>query len=74
MKHTRRRRPLRPFCPRQTRSQVRQQIGRVRGAMQLFQVEWLLETQQEQSDSARLRFLHDAIDALRDELSELEQL
>ncbi|MGD0976513.1 MAG: hypothetical protein ABR866_20705 [Candidatus Korobacteraceae bacterium] len=53
---------------------MRQQIGRVRGAMQLFQIEWLLETQQEQSNSARLRFLHDAIDAMRDELSELEQL
>ena len=71
MKQTRRRRPLRP---RPTRSQVRQQIGRVRGAMQLFQLEWLLETQQEQPGSARLRFLHDAIGAMRDELSELEQL
>ena len=55
-------------------SQVRQQIGRLRDAMQLFQLEWLLETQQEQPNSARLRFLNDAIGTIRDELSELEQL
>ena len=50
MKQNRRRRHLRP---RPTRSQINQQIGRVRSAIQLFQMEWLLEAQQEQPSLGR---------------------
>lgn len=71
MKQNRRRRHLRP---RATRSQVRQQVGRVQSTMQLFQLEWLLESQQEQPSLPRLRFLHDMVVEMRDEISSLERL
>jgi hypothetical protein len=71
MKHTRRRIHLRP---RPSRAQVRQQIGRVQSAMQLFQLEWLMESQKSQPSLPRLRFLHDMIAQMRDEVGSLEQL
>ena len=69
MKHTRRRRHLRP-AP--SRAQVRQQIGRVQSTMQLFQIEWLAEAHQSQPSLPRLRFLHDTIALMRDEVASLE--
>ena len=69
MKQTRRRCHLRP---RPTRSQVNQQIQRVRSALQAFQLEWLLEAQRPEHNLGRLRFLHDAILAMKDELETLE--
>jgi hypothetical protein len=69
MKQTRRRRHLRP---RPTRSMVNQQIQRVRSALQAFQLEWILEAQRPERDLGRLRFLHDAIVQMRDEISSLE--
>ena len=71
MKHNRRRRHLRP---RPTRSQINQQIGRVRQALQLLQIESLLEIQQnEKPNLLRLRFLDGAIGTMRAEISELER-
>jgi hypothetical protein len=71
MKQTRRRRHLRP---RPTRPQVNQQIRRVRTTLQAFQLEWLLEAQRPERNLGRLRFLHDAIMRMRDEISSLESL
>jgi hypothetical protein len=70
MKQNRRRRHLRP---RPTRSQIRQQIGRVRHALQLLQIEAVLEIQQAKPNLPRLRFLDGAIGTMRAEISELEQ-
>jgi hypothetical protein len=70
MKHNRRRRQLRP---RPTRSQINQQIGRLSRALQLLQIESLLEIQQEKPSLPRLRFLDGAIGTMRAEISELEQ-
>ena len=69
MKQTRRRRHLRP---RPTRSMLNQQIQRVRTALQAFQMEWVLEAQRPERNLGRLRFLHDAIVQMRDEISSLE--
>jgi len=69
MKQTRRRRHLRP---RPTRSMINQQIQRVRAALQAFQMEWVLEAQRPERDLGRLRFLHDAIVQMRDEIFSLE--
>jgi hypothetical protein len=69
MKQTRRRRHLRP---RPTRSMINQQIQRVRSALQAFQLEWILEAQRPERNLGRLRFLHDAITQIRDEISSLE--
>jgi hypothetical protein len=69
MKQTRRRRHLRP---RPTRSQVNQQMGRVRSTLQLFQLEWLVEASKSQPSLSRLRFLHDSILTMKDELEALE--
>ena len=71
MKQNRRRRPLRP-CP--TRSQINQRIARIQSAVQLFQLEWVLESQRPTPCHHRLRFLHDRIVELRDAISELEEL
>ncbi len=70
MKHTRRRRHLRP---RPSRAQVRQQISHVCNHIRLFQAEWLVEAHQEQPSLPRLRFLHDAIVAMRNEITDLEK-
>ena len=67
----RRRRPLRP---RPTRSQLNQQIARMQSALRLFQVEWLLESQRPAPCYQRLRFLHDRIVEMRDEISSMEEL
>ena len=69
MKQTRRRRHLRP---RPTRSQLTQQIQRVRSTLQAFQMEWVLEAQRPERNLGRLRFLHDAVVQMRDEISSLE--
>ena len=71
MKQTRRRRHLRP---RPSRSQVNQQIGRVRSAIQLFQLEALLEASKPQPSLARLGFLNYAVGQMKDEVLSLEQL
>ncbi len=71
MKHTRRRRHLRP---RASRAQVRQQVFRVQSSIQLFQLEWLLESQKPQPSLPRLRFLHDMVVKMKDEVVSLEQL
>ena len=69
MKQTRRRRHLRP---RPTRSMINQQILRVRSTLQAFQLEWVLEAQRPERNLGRLRFLHVAILAMKDELEALE--
>jgi len=71
MKHTRRRRPLRPTP---TRSQINHEMQRVSSTMQIFQLEWLLESQRPVPSLPRLRFLHDSIVTMRDEVSSLESL
>ena len=67
MKQNRRRRHLRP------RSQINQQIGCVRHALQLLQIESLLEIQQQKPNLPRLRFLDGAIGAMHAEISGLER-
>jgi hypothetical protein len=71
MKQDRRHRHLRP---RPTRSQLNQQIARIQSLLQLFQLEWLLESQRPAPCCQRLRFLHDRIVEMRDELETLEEL
>jgi len=71
MKQARRRRHLRP---RPTRSQINQQIARMQSALRLFQVEWLLESQRPAPCYQRLRFLHDRIIEMRDEISSMEEI
>jgi len=71
MKFTRRRRHLRP---RPTRSQINLQIGRVRSALQAFQLEWMLEAQHPQRSLAHMRFLENMVRITRDELTSLEEL
>ena len=71
MKHTRRRRHLRP---RPSRSQIRQQMGRVCSAMQMFRLEWLLEARRPQPNQERLHLLHRSIVLMQDEISSLEAI
>ena len=71
MKIIRRRRHLRP---RLTRSQIHQHIRRAGRAMQLFQLEALVEVSKPEPSLPRLRFLNHALTALRDEITDLEQL
>ena len=70
MKQNRRRRHLRP---RPTRSQVTQQLQRARSAIQIFQLEWILEARKTQPSLGRLQLLHDAIGQMKDEVLSLEQ-
>jgi hypothetical protein len=70
MKQNRRRRHLRP---RPTRCQINQQITHIRSAIQLFQIEWLAESQCPEPSYTRLRFLHDMIVQMKDEISSLEE-
>jgi hypothetical protein len=70
MKQNRRRRHLRP---RPTRSQVNQELQRVRSTIQLFQLEWVLEARKVQPSLARLQFLHDVVGQMKDEVLSLEQ-
>ena len=60
--------------PRPTRSQINQTITRMQSALRLFQVEWLLESQRPAPCYQRLRFLHDRIVEMRDEISSLEEI
>jgi len=53
---------------------VNQQIQHVSSALQAFQLEWILEAQRPAPNLGRLRFLHDAITQMRDEISSLESL
>ena len=71
MKQNRRRCPLRP---RPTRSQINQHTRQIGQAMQLFQLEWLLEAQKPQPSLPRLRFFNAAVAAMRDEIDDLERL
>jgi len=71
MKQNRRRRHLRP---RPTRSQINQQVERVRSAIQLFQMEALLEVNKPQPSLPRLRFLDEAVGQMKDEVLSLEQI
>jgi hypothetical protein len=69
MKQNRRRRHLRP---RPTRSQINHYIDRIGSALHLFQAEWLLESRRPTPCYHRLRYLHDRIVEMRDEISSLE--
>ena len=71
MKQNRRRRHLRP---RPSRSQVNQQIERVRSAIQLFQMEALLEAHKPDPSLGRLRFLDAAVGQMKDEVLSLGQI
>ncbi len=71
MKQTRRRRHLRP-CP--TRHQINQAMARIQSLVQMFQLEWVLESQRPAPCHQRLRFLHDRIVEMRDEICALEDL
>ena len=71
MKHTRRRRHLRP---QPSRSQLNHQLDQARRTMQLFQIEWLVEAGQESPSLRRLRLLHDAVVTMRDEIADMERL
>jgi hypothetical protein len=70
MKMNRRRRHLRPVP---TRAQINAELSRLRSLLNLFRVEWIMETRSEQPCPARLHFLHDRIAELRDEIAALEQ-
>jgi hypothetical protein len=70
MRQNRRRRHLRP---RPTRSQINHQLQRARSAIQLFQLEWVLEASKVQPSLARLQFLHEAIGQMKDDVLTLEQ-
>jgi hypothetical protein len=70
MKQNRRRRHLRP---RPTRSQINHQLRRARSAIQLFQLEWVLEARKAQPSLGRLRFLHEAVGQMKDEVVSMEQ-
>ena len=70
MKQNRRRRHLRP---RPTRSQINHQLRRARSAIQLFQMEALLEVNKPQPSLGRLRFLDAAVGQMKDEVLSLEQ-
>lgn len=69
MKYCRRRRHLRP---RPTRSQINQQVARVRSNMELFKLKILLEAAKVQPSLPRFRFLHQMLVALQDEITDLE--
>ena len=71
MKQNRRRRHLRP---QPSRSQLNHQLDQARRTMQLFQIEWLVEATQQPPSPRRLRLLHDAVGALRDEIADMERL
>ena len=69
MKHTRRRRHLRP---RPTRSQINQEINRARSWYQLLKIETALELGRPAPDLPRLRRLHNQVLACEDVISTLE--
>jgi len=71
MKQNRRRRHLRP---RPSRSQINHQLRRARSAIQLFQMEALLEAHKPEPSLGRLRFLDAAVGQMKDEVLSLEQI
>jgi hypothetical protein len=71
MKQTRRRRHLRP---RPCRSQIRQQVERIRSTMSLFQLEGILEARKVDPDLARLRFLDHMLGLMQEEAASLERI
>jgi hypothetical protein len=70
MKYCRRRRHLRPPP---SRAQLNQQLDRTRCLLNLFRAEWLLETRQQQPRPVHLRFVHDRILEINDEIVSLER-
>jgi hypothetical protein len=70
MKYCRRRRHLRP---RLSRAQINQQLSQTRRLLNLFRTEWLLEARQEQPRPAHLRFVHDRVVEINDEIASLER-
>jgi hypothetical protein len=70
MKINRRRRHLRP-AP--SRAMIAAQLRRLRSALNLFRLEWIMEARSEQPRPARLRFLHDRIVDINDEIASVEQ-
>lgn len=70
MKMNRRRRPLRP---RPTRAQIAAELQRLRSLLNLFRLEWILEARSQQPRPERLRFLHDRIVDINDEIALVEQ-
>ena len=66
-----RRRHLRP---RPSRSQINHQLRRARSAIQLFQMEALLEAHKPEPSLRRLRFLDAAVGQMKDEALSLEQI
>ena len=58
-----------PPLPRQ----INQQLSRTRRLLNLFRAEWLLEAQQDQPRPAHLRFVHDRIVDINDEIASLER-
>ena len=69
MKHSRRRRHLRP---RATRSQIRQHVGRLSHRIQLCRTEWLMEAARPDRNLLHLRLLHDHIVKCLDASDNLE--
>jgi len=70
MKHTRRRRHLRP---RPTRSQVHQEINQARSWYQLLKIETALELSRPAPAVPRLGWLHQQVLACEDVISALER-
>ena len=71
MKHTRRRRHLRP---RPSRSQIHHRMRQLQSARNLMRLEWLLEAARPQPCGQRLAWLHDRILQINDDLTCLESL
>lgn len=70
MKINRRRRHLRP-AP--SRARIAAQLSRLRLALNLFRLEWILEARNEQPRPERLRFLHDRIVDINDKIALVER-
>ena len=70
MKHTRRRRHLRP---RPSRSQIHHQLRRLGRNLQLVQLEALVEVQKPAPSLPRLALLNQVAGALRDEAAAVEK-
>ena len=71
MKQMRRRRHLRP-CP--TRSQIHHRLRQLESALNLMQLEWVLEAGRPQPCGKRLRYLHDRVAEVRDEMAYVESM
>ena len=69
MKHTRRRRHLRP---RPSRSQIHHRMRQLQSTRNLMRLEWLLESRRPAPCGKRLQYLHDRIVQINDDLTYLE--